>query len=264
MPNYVASRKQCKDFEQFEEIFIECQKDLRLGKRELIRFQNEQQIKKGYFFVLKGLLLYVAEVGEIFESSGKKNARLHLVFENGTESDMLLRSLSAELYKDGKRVTEYDERALDGLYSISNEDKESGYIYVLESLSSDDRITTKKNLYKIGFSKDDVTERIKNAKNEPTYLMAEVKVVAVYECFNMNSQKLEQLLHKFFGEACLDIEIFDNKGKGYRPREWFIAPLEIIDEAVGLIVSSRIVEYRYDFREESIKKNPKNLEKNNP
>ena len=254
MPNYVASRKRCRDFEQFEEIFIACQKDLKQGRRELIKFQNEWQIKKGYFFVLKGVLLYVAEVGEIFESSGKKNARLHVVFENGTESDMLLRSLSAELYKDGKRVTEYDERALEGLYNISDEDKDSGYIYVLESLSSDDRISTKKNLYKIGFSKDDVTERIKNAKNEPTYLMAEVKVVAIYECFNMNSQKLEQLLHKFFGEACLDIEIFDSKGKGHRPREWFIAPLEIIDEVIGLIVSGRIVEYRYDFKEERILK----------
>ena len=254
MPNYVASRKRCKDFERFEEIFIACQKDLKQGRRELIKFQNEWQIKKGYFFVLKGVLLYVADVGEIFESSGKKNARLHVVFENGTESDMLLRSLSAELYKDGKRVTEYDERALEGLYNISDEDKESGYIYVLESLSNDDRISTKKNLYKIGFSKENVKERIKNAKNEPTYLMAEVKVVAIYECFNMNSQKLEQLLHKFFGEACLDIEIFDNRGKGHRPREWFIAPLEIIDEVVGLMVSGRIVEYRYDFKEEKIVK----------
>ncbi len=254
MPNYVASRKRCKNFEKFEEIFIECQKDLKQGRRELIKFQNEWQIKKGYFFVLKGILLYVADVGEIFESSGKKNARLHVVFENGTESDMLLRSLSAELYKDGKRVTEYDERVLGGLYNIIDEDKESGFIYVLESLSSDDRISTKKNLYKIGFSKDDVQERIKNAKNEPTYLMAEVKVVAIYECFNMNSQKLEQLLHKFFGEACLDIEIFDNRGKAHRPREWFIAPLEIIDKAVGLIVSGRIVEYGYDFEEESIVK----------
>ncbi len=253
MPNYVASRKRCKNFEKFEEIFIACQKDLKQGRRELIKFQNEWQIKKGYFFVLKGVLLYVADVGEIFESSGKKNARLHVVFENGTESDMLLRSLSAELYKDGKRVTEYDERALEGLYNISDEDKESGYIYVLESLSNDDRISTKKNLYKIGFSKENVKERIKNAKNEPTYLMAEVKVVAIYECFNMNSQKLEQLLHKFFGEACLDIEIFDSKGKGHRPREWFIAPLEIIDEVISLIVSGRIVEYRYDFKEEKIK-----------
>jgi len=252
MPNYVASRKRCKNFDDFEPLFLECQKDLRLGRRKLIKFQNEWQIKKGYYFILKGVLLYIADVGEIFESSGKKNARLYVVFENGTESDMLLRSLSAELYKDGKRVTEHDESKLDGLYSVTDDDIASGFIYVLKSKSSDDRVATKRNLYKIGFSKDDVRERIKNAKNEPTYLMADVKVMAIYECFNMNSQKLEQLLHKFFGEACLDIEIFDNEGKAHRPREWFIAPLDIIEEAVGLIVKGRIVEYRYDYEKESI------------
>ena len=246
MPSYVASRKSCKDFENFEFLFTKCQADLKTGRRKLIKYQNEWQIKKGYFFILKGVLLYVANVGEIFESSGKKNARLHVVFENGTESDMLLRSLSAELYKDGKRVTEYNEKSLDGLYKVEDEDKKSGFIYILTSKSSDDRIVTKKNLYKIGFSTDDVKERIKNAKNEATYLMAEVEIVAIYECFNMNSQKLEQLLHKFFGKVSLDIEIFDNNGKNYRPREWFIAPLELIDEAVGLIVSGSIINYMYD------------------
>ncbi|MCK5854887.1 MAG: GIY-YIG nuclease family protein [Sulfurovaceae bacterium] len=253
MPDYVASRKSCKDFDRFEQLFITCQKDLKTGKRELIKFQNEWQIKKGYYFILKGVLLYIADVGDIFESSGKKNARLYVVFENGTESDMLLRSLSAELYKDGKRVTEYDETELDGLYGVTYDDKPSGYIYVLKSLSRDDRITTKKNLYKIGFSKDDVKERIKNAKNEPTYLMADVTIVDVYQCFNMNSQKLEQLLHKFFGKVCLNIEIFDREGKGHFPREWFVVPLDMIDEVVGLIVSGKIVGYRYDYEEESIK-----------
>jgi len=252
MPSYVASRKSCKDFEKFEVLFTKCQADLKAGRRKLIKYQNEWQIKKGYFFVLKGVLLYVANVGEVFESSGKKNARLYVVFENGTESDMLLRSLSAELYKDGKRVTEYDERALDGLYKIDEKDKKSGFIYVLKSKSSDDRVMSKNNLYKIGFSKDEVKERIKNAKNEPTYLMAEVEVVAIYECFNMNSQKLEQLLHKFFGEVCLNIEIFDKNREKHRPREWFIAPLDIIDESIRLTINGQIVNYKYDSKNEVI------------
>ena len=246
MPSYVASRKPCKDFYNFEKLFYSCQADLKMGKRKLIKFQNEQQIKKGYYFVLKGVLLYVADIGESIQSKGKKNARLRLIFENGTESDMLLRSLSAELYKDGKRVTEYDETELDGLYAVTDEDKQSGFIYVLKSKSSDDRIVTKKNLYKIGFSSGDVKERIKNARNEATYLMAEVEIASIYECFNMNSQKLEQLLHKFFGKVSLDIEIFDNDGKSYRPREWFVAPIEVIDEAVGLIVGGVIINYMYD------------------
>jgi len=252
MPDYVASRKRCKNFDEFEHLFILCQKDLKEGRRKLIKFQNEQQIKKGYYFILKGVLLYIADVGEIFESSGKKNARLHIIFENGTESDMLLRSLSAELYKDGKRVTEYDERKLEGLYEINRDDRESGFIYVLRSKSRDDRIITKKNLYKIGFSKDDIKNRIANAINEPTYLMAEVEIVSVYQCFNMNAQKLEQLLHKFFGKSCLNIEILDNNKIAHNPREWFIAPLDVIDEAIELIVSGKIIEYRYDYEREII------------
>ena len=254
MPSYVASRKRCKDFDKFEKLFKACQNDLKLGRRELIKFQNQWQIKKGYFFILKGVLLHISKVGEIFDSSGKKNARLYVVFENGTESDMLLRSLSAELYKDGKRVTEYDETKLDGLYSVTDNDKQSGFIYVLKSKSSDDRIVTKRNLYKIGFSSHDVNKRIKNAKNEPTYLMAEVEIVAVYECFNMNSQKLEQLLHKFFGKVSLDIEIFDSDGEAHRPREWFVTPIPVIDEVIELVVTGEIINYRYDFENEVIER----------
>ena len=119
MPEYVASRKPCKDFEKYEHLFKDCQEDLRTAKRKVVKFQNEQQIKKGYYFILKGVLLYVKNVGETIKSSGKVNARLELIFENGTQSDMLLRSLSAELYKHGKRVSEYDEANLEGLYEVN-------------------------------------------------------------------------------------------------------------------------------------------------
>ena len=126
-------------------------------------FINEQQIQKGYFFVLKGILLYVAEVGEVEKIKGKKNARLRCIFENGTESDMLLRSLSAELYKDGRRVTEHEDHLLDGFSEITDEDEETGYIYVLRSLSNRPEISEIENLYKIGFSTIPVEQRIKNA-----------------------------------------------------------------------------------------------------
>ena len=254
MPDYVSSRKVCKDFDRYEKLFKECQLDLKIKKRKLIKFKNEKQIKRGYYFVLKGVLLYVAEVGKIIQSKGKTNARLRLIFENGTESDMLLRSLSAELYKDGKRVTEYNETKLEGLYGLTDKDKQSGFIYILKSKSSDDRVATKRNLYKIGFSSTDVAQRVKNAKNEPTYLMAEVEVVAIYECFNLNTKHLEQLLHKFFGESCLNIEILDKEGKGHYPREWFIAPLNVIDEVLALLLSGKIIDYKYNAQLESIVK----------
>jgi len=246
MPNYVSSRKSCKEFDKYEHLFIKCQNDLKNGLRFLVKFQNEQQIKKGYYFILNGVLLYVLDVGETFKKQGKLNARLHLVFENGTESDMLLRSLSAELYKNGKRVSEYDESKLEGLYEVTQYDKQNGFIYILKSLSNEDAIATKKNLYKIGFSTIAVEIRIKNAKQDPTYLMADVQIVSAYKIYNVNPHKLEQLIHRFFGTSCLDIDIIDGDGKVHRPREWFIVPLNVIEEAIDLIISGDIVNYRYD------------------
>jgi hypothetical protein len=201
MPDYIGSRKVCEDFELFEPILKACQLDLKEGKRKIKDFKNEQQIGVGYFFVLNGILLYVAEIEEKkVDKSGKTNARLRCIFENGTESDMLLRSLSAELYKNGRRVTENRDKITEQLHkslgAISDEDKESGFIYVLKSLSSDPRVSSIADLYKIGYSKDSVEDRIKNAVKEPTYLMAEVEYVAGWKCFNMNTQKLtSSVLH---------------------------------------------------------------------
>jgi hypothetical protein len=246
MPDYVASRKPCKDFEKFEPLFITCQSELANGKRRLYPFKNEQDIKEGHFFVLKGVLLYVDNVGDKFTEKGKINARLRCIFENATESDMLLRSLSAELYKHGRRVSENEDGLLGGSNTITEKDKETGFIYVLRSLSNDSDIQSISNLYKIGYSNIPVKERIKNAEQEPTYLMAPVKIVFDVECYNLNPQKLELLIHTFFSEVCLNLDIFDKKGTRHTPREWFIAPLDVIEEAIDFIISGEIVNYRYD------------------
>ncbi len=257
MPDYVAKRKPCKDFKQFEGLLKKCHNDLKESKRKLKRFKNEQQIDQGYFFVLNGVLLYVANIEEKkADKSGKMNARLRCIFENGTESDMLLRSLSAELYKNGRRITENEDNINEtiqkGFLSITDEDKEVGYIYVLKSKSKDERVLSIQFLYKIGYSTSDVVERVKNADKEPTYLMAPVHVEGVWKCYNMNPQKLEQLLHNFFGNSCLEIDVFDEKGKRHTPREWFIAPFEVIEQAIELIISSKIVDYKFDNESLSI------------
>lgn len=253
MPDYIAKRSKCEDFNQFEDIFKQCQANLREGKRKLYPFKNETQIDKGYFFVLKGILLYVAEIGKKeVDDSGKSNARLRCIFENGTESDLLMRSLAAELYKDGRRVTEHEDKLLDNFKNITSEDEEAGYIYVLKSKSTQEDIRSIENLYKIGYSKDKVEDRIKNAENEPTYLMAPVSIVTAFKCYNMNPQKLEQLLHNFFGVSCLNADVFDHDGNRHTPREWFIAPLEVIEQAVYFIINGDIVNYKYDERREII------------
>lgn len=252
MPDYVASRKPCKDFEMFETLFTQCQFDLANNKRRLYPFKKEQDIAEGHFFVLKGVLLYVAHVGEKSNEKGKVNARLRCIFENGTESDMLLRSLSAELYKNGRRVSENENGLLGDLNNVNEDDSETGFIYILKSLSSDPKIKSIPNLYKIGYSNIPVEERIKNAEQEPTYLMAPVKIVSTFICYNLNPQKLEQLVHNFFGKTCLNFDIFDTGGIRHTPREWFIVPLEVIEEAIEFIISGEITDYTYDTERQMI------------
>lgn len=252
MPDYIASRKVCKDFDKYEELFINLQKDLQNKLRKIEEHKGERFIQKGLFFVLKGVVGYVAKVGSLSKQNNKINARLHCIFENGTESDMLLRSLSAELYKDGKVISFLNEEIENNLSQITKEDEISGYIYILKSRSNDNQIRDIRNLYKIGYSTTKVDIRLKNAKNEPTYLMAEVEQIAIYKCFNMNTLKLEQIVHQFFAKSCLDIEIVGNKGKIHTPREWFIAPFEIIKQAIFMIVSGEIIYYKYDEKNEKI------------
>jgi len=252
LPDYVASRKPCKDFDKFEHLFTQCHADLDAGKRQLRAFINEQQIEAGEYFILSGVMVYVADMGEKEKKNAKVNARLRCIFENGTEGDLLLRSLARNLYKDGRRITENSERLMNELKDLTDEDKQTGTIYVLKSLSTNPKIAAIEDLYKIGFSSGAVEDRIRNAENEPTYLMAKVHLVEVFECYNLNPQKLESLLHTFFGSACLNIDVFDKTGKRCTPREWFIAPLSIIEEAINLILTGEIVNYQYDQQAKQI------------
>lgn len=254
--DFVARRKPCKDFEKYKPIFQEVQKDLTDGKRKLIEFK-EDNLREGYFYVHNGVLLLLESIDisqkEQTFSSGKrirKDGRTKCVFENGTMSNMLYRSLAKILYVNGMVVTQnidkVNEDFIEKISNITNEDEEIGYIYILKSKSKDERITSIKNLFKIGYSKTEVEERIKNAEKEPTYLMAPVSIQGAWKCYNMNPQKLEQLLHNFFGKSCLELDVFDEKGKRHTPREWFIAPIEVIEQAIELIINGKIVNYKFD------------------
>lgn len=260
--DFVARRKPCKDFENYENAFKEVHKELKEGKRRLIEFKLEN-LKQGTYYVNNGILFFVEEINitkkDHYKEDGtrvREDGRTRCIFENGTESNMLKRSIEKLLYENGQVVTENSEIVNQSFNekfnSINKEDSETGFIYILKSKSEKSKIKEIQNLYKIGFSKIAVEERIKNASQEPTYLMADVRIVMTYKCFNLNPQKLEQLLHNFFGNSCLNIEIYDKVGIRHTPREWFIAPLSVIEQAINLIISEEIVNYKYDTSEEKI------------
>lgn len=257
MPDHVAKRKPCKEFDQFEPLFKQYQAELASGKKVLRRFTSELQITPGEVFVLQGMMVYVANVGSKQKKNfGNVNARLYCVFENGTESNMLLRSLAAALWKDGQSQQVIDAVQSDGFQDSEKtdpNDQPTGYIYVLRSLSKDSQISEIKNLFKVGFSSQPALERIQNAAQEPTYLMADVGLVAEFQTFNLNPQKFELLLHTFFAEACVNLDVYDDQGKRHSPREWFQVPLPVIEAAVHLLVSGEIVNYRYNRQEQEIK-----------
>jgi hypothetical protein len=250
--DFVATRKKIEDFKKYEKMFKTCQADLKANKRQLVP-SIESQLTKNTFCVLDGILLYILDIqGGTKGNSGKINRRTTLIFENGTQSNMLLRSLGKRLKDSGNMVTKLKSNTPDNIFKITDDDKQNGFIYILKSLSNEDVIATKKNLYKIGFSTTAVETRIKNAVNDPTYLMADVKIVSAYECFNVNPHKLEQLIHQFFSNSCLDIDIMDSDGKLHRPREWFITPLNVIEEAIELIISGKIINYIFDTNNDRI------------
>jgi hypothetical protein len=243
-PERIASRQQAKDFEIFEPLFAACHAELRQGIRDLVPFKNPQQIGVGSFFVLNGVLVYVAEVGErLQDESGDSNARLRCVFENGTESDLLLRSLASQLYRHGKSVTDpkdlKDEMALDPKTP-------HGVVYVLRSLSDDPQLEGIPDLHKIGCTSRTTSERTEDAINEPTYLMGPVEKVAEYLVPLGVEPKVEHLLHRLFSSIRLDVA-FERDGRTLKEaREWFSVPLEVIDQAIELISSESIKHYEYD------------------
>ena len=260
--DFVARRKAMKDkdFETYENQFKEVHKELREGKRKLSEFKDvEQNLEKGKYYILDGILLFLEDDGiedRLIKDRIRKDGRTRIIFENGTISNMYYRSLAKSLYNNGRIVSDTDSDAENELFKNANlvneDDLETGWIYVLKSKSSNKAISEIKDLYKIGFSKVDVKQRIKNAVKEPTYLLAEVDIVSTYKCYNVNPHKFEQLLHRFFADVCLNVDIHDDKGRRITPREWFVAPFTIIDKVIDLILDGSIVNYNYDHENKSI------------
>ncbi|MGY9036627.1 MAG: GIY-YIG nuclease family protein [Rhodobacterales bacterium] len=245
----IANRDRCEDFDTFKPLFEQVQNELNSGLRETRPFEMKAEIEKGRFFIVSGQKAYIAEKGETtITDQGRTDARLRVIFDNGTESNMLMRSLQRALNKDeaGRRITEptagplFSDQTIDG-------DEASGTIYVLRSKSDHPLVTENRELvHKIGVTNMSVEKRIAGAHLQPTFLMANVEIVATYELYNINRTKLENLVHRIFEPARLEIEIMDRFGRPVVPREWFLVPLFVINEAVERIKDGSISGYRYD------------------
>jgi hypothetical protein len=244
----IANREPCPDFDTFKPLFAATQSDLDSGARAT-RPLLKADITAGQFFILGGQVAYVADVGETIKApNGQSDARLRVIYSNGTESNMLRRSLQRALYKDetGRRIT---ERASGPLFASENDESDfaSGTIYVLRSKSEHPSVLANREvLHKIGVTGGDVSRRIAGAKLDPTFLMADVELVASYDLYNINRSRLENIIHRVFGPARLDIEVKDRFGNPIVPREWFLAPIFVIDEAVERIRDGTITSYVYD------------------
>lgn len=255
----IARRDKCVDFEKFQPLFKQVKEDLASGTRVTRPFELKAEIRPGAFFIVGGLISYVAEMGEIFTNpQGRTDARLRVIFDNGTESGMLMRSLQRQLNEDeaGRRITDpapgplFADKAEDG-------EAETGTIYVLRSKSEHPVVAEHRQvMHKIGVTSGPVESRIAGAEKSSTYLLAGVEVVATYKVYGVNCQKLESLIHKVFSGAQINLSIPDRFGHTVKPREWFLVPLHVIDEAVERIRDRSILEYRYDPQAGRLVKHP--------
>jgi hypothetical protein len=258
--DFVAQRKPIKEkaFEKYEVMFLKVHKEIKEGKRKILPFKNiEKNLHIGDFYLMDGVLLYLESANlkkeEIQHRSSARvriEGRTRTVFENGTYSNMLYSSIGRQLQDSGKMISNTYGKTEQDLFVnagvVKEQDIQSGWIYVLKTKSTKKELTDINDLYKIGFASNSVDDRIKNAKNEATYLFAAVKKIATYKVYNRNADKLENLLHRFFANACLDIDLFNDKGQRLNPREWFVVPFEVIEETIQLILNENIVNYEYD------------------
>ena len=254
----IGSRTLCVDFDKFKPLFAKVKDEIKEGVRKTVRFKESAKINPGEYFILNGQVAYIDKMAEItLDVYGNWDGRMRIIFDSGTESNNLLRSFQRALYKDeaGRRVTDPDAGPLFG-GQAEDSDHESGTIYVLRSKSEQPEIKANVNvLHKIGVTGGDVDKRIANARLDPTFLMADVEVLATYDLYNINRTKLENLLHRFFDGARLDVQITDRFGNPVVPREWFLVPLFIIDQVVEKIKDGTLGDYRYDPREARLIKN---------
>lgn len=237
---YVGRHRPCEDFEKYSEGFRAIQQGLKSGKYKLIKF-SVTNLKVGSYFVEDGVIgRLVALDNPIVDKFGMKNGRTRVIYENGTESDIKYKTITNNLSVTGYSVVDCSDMTDEEYknFVLGDKDVESGTIYVLRSKSTRPEIAAIKNLYKIGFTVTSVESRIANAKKEPTYLCADVEVLATWKVYNIKASTFEALIHKLFSAVQLQVTV-----DGEKPKEWFVVPFNVIEDAINAIIQKKEIEY---------------------
>ena len=248
----IANRMPCEDFEHFASLFAEAKEGLKTGEWITKPFVKDASIQAGDFYIIGGQIAHVAQIRPgVVTKDGRDNPRLRVIFDNHTEADLLLRSLSRSLYPDGdtpvgRRLLKADQSPLFG-NAVEPDDIAVGSIYVLRSRSDHPFVAEHRELiHKIGVTGGKVETRIAGAEHDATYLLAGVDIVAEYKLHNISRAKMEGIFHRLFASVQLDLTLQDRFGNPVKPREWFLVPLSVIDEAVRRIVDGSITQMIYD------------------
>ncbi|MBQ0746510.1 MAG: GIY-YIG nuclease family protein [Marinobacter sp.] len=249
-PDEIAQRTPCRDFDRFEGLFSGAKSEIREGQSETVRFAKGAQIQEGDFFILDGVMCLVDKIGEKNEGVGhsRHNPRIRVVFDNETESNLLLHSFARALYKDpnGRRILMDPDQVFEKMQGLSHHDRRKGVLYILSSMSTNPELAAIHDLYKIGYTEEALERRIAGAHKSSTYLEAPVTVEATYDCYGVNPRAVERLVHAMLSSQKLNVTLTDHEGRRYRPREWFCVDLETAKAVVERIADGTISQYRID------------------
>ncbi|OOF87449.1 GIY-YIG nuclease family protein [Rodentibacter ratti] len=240
----IGERKECQDFERYKLIFQYLHSLIGTSYIQTDK-QKSENIKPGEIFILQGLLCIVIDKQEEQRQSSRKNSRLRIIFENGTESNMLSRSLYKALLKDemSKKIMFKRQEEADR-YFADLFGKKTGYIYVVKLKTPKSELAHFKNLYKIGFTSGTIEERLKNSENDIAFLESQVQAVMSFECYSLNPHKLEILLHEFLHAQKIQLSLISKNGLMYQPKEWFDVPLNTVEQVIEKLIDGSIGEYR--------------------
>lgn len=247
----IASRFECKDFYKFEATFERISKAIQTGAFTKTNFSSVKDINIGSVFVLNGILCYVAD---IYQAENRKNERnqqrLRLVFANGTESNMLIRSLATAQYKYENSyqllITDPDWMDDELAKNFGDDRQLTGVIYVAKLTETPNTLAHYKHLHKVGFSTLTGEARTKHSVRDTAFLQQPVDIIAEWQVYDANARSVEGVLHAFFYDQRVKVSLKAANDNLYKATEWFNVPLDEIEKAINLVIAGDIKDYRMD------------------